>query len=197
MNSYPHPATPNRSPILLGCVGAVVMSMLSCCALAGLAVVPALGSSMPPLGSSMPPPPVPNPTRPDVTIIVAEPYLNRALTDSLPGTVQGKTTLDVQPGNRLVVTAMFDLALTEVQVVTTLHLAAEAGQIQIVVESIEAGGHDILRLLGTDSDALSQAMSAAIQEQVEAGLGKGAQVMGIVTNEERITVTARWASQGK
>lgn len=190
MNTHPHRATPNRSPILLGCVGAMVMSILSCCALAGLAAAPALSDSVPP-------PPVPDPTRPDVTIIVAEPYLNRALTDSLPGTVQGKATLDVQPGNRMVVTAVFDLALTELQVVTTLRLTAEAGQVQIVVENIEAGGHDILRLLGTDSDALSQAMSAAIQEQVEAGLGKGAQIMGIVTDEERITITARWASQGK
>jgi hypothetical protein len=37
-------------------------------------------------------------------------------------------------------------------------------------------------------------MSGTIQEQVEAGLGEGAQILGIGTDEERITITARWKS---
>ena len=190
MNVRTYRAPPDSSPILIGCVGAIVMSILSCCALAGLAMAPALGDSIPP-------PPVADPSRPDVTIIVKESYLNRVLTGSLPTTVPGRVTLDVQPSNRLVATAVFDLALTRLQVVTVLRLTAEAGRIQVVVLSIEAGGYDLMgliSLIGVDGNRLGQAMSGTIQEQVEAGLGEGAQILGIGTDEERITITARWKS---
>ena len=178
--------SPMRTPILLGCVGAVVMGLLSCCVLGGLAAAPALTGSVPP-------PPAPDPTQQDLTIIVAEEFLNRMLTDSLPGGGSGKATMDVQPNNRLVVTAKFDLLLTELQVVTVVLLTAEAGQLQIAVESLEAGGEDLLGLLGVDGSELTGAMSGVIQEQIVAGLGEGAQILELTTNEEQIIIMARWA----
>jgi hypothetical protein len=186
MNSRSYHASPDRTPVTLGCVGAVVMSLLSCCALAGLALAPALSESIPA-------PPAPDPARADITIIVAEPYLNRALTDALPGAVPGTATLDVRPGNRMVATAMFDLELIQVQVVTVARLAVEGGQLQVTVESFEAEGYDITSLLGVDSSGLSRAVGEAIQGQIEAGLGAGAELLGIVTDEGHLTITARWA----
>lgn len=185
MSARTHRAPPDNTPILLGCIGAMVMSILSSCALTGLAVAPALSDSIPT-------PPASDPTRPDVTAIVAESYLNRVLTSSLPTTVPGTVTLDVQPNNRLVATTVFDLALTELRVVVAIRLTARNGHIQITVESIRAGGYDITSLLGVDGSALGRSMSGAIQGQVQAGLGEGAQILGIATDEEHITITVRW-----
>jgi hypothetical protein len=162
------------------------MGVLSCCALVGLAVSPALGGSLPA-------PPVSDPGQEDITIIVKEAYLNRVLTEALPGSVPGEATLDVRPRDRLVVTTTFDLLLQEVEATVTLRIGVASGELQLVLESVEAGGQDILDLLGLDREALGQAMSRAIQEQVEAGLGQGAQILGVTMDEERIIITARWA----
>jgi hypothetical protein len=169
------------------------MSALSCLALAALAVAPALTDVVPP-------PPAPDPARPDITVVVAESYLNRAATDALPTTVPGQAALDVQPGNRLVVTVAFDLELVELQVVIALRLAVEAGMLQVTVESIEAAGYDIIDLVdlvGVDDSALSAKLSATIQGQIEAGLGASAQLLGITTDDEHISITARWALSGE
>lgn len=186
MNIRPSRASPDRTPILLGCVGALVLSLFSCCALSGLAVVPALTDSVPS-------PPASDPTRHDIAIVVGEAFLNRALTEALPGGGSGDATMDVQPDNRLVVTAGFDLFGTNLQVVITIRLTAEAGRVQLSVESVEAGEQDVLSLLGVDPGTLTGDVGKAIQEQIEAGLGEGAQIHGIVTDDERIVIMARWA----
>jgi len=151
----------------------------------GLATTPALNASVPP-------PPASDPTRQDITIVVEESYLNRALTQALPGNGSGEAMLDVQPDNRLVVNAEFDLLMTKLKVVITLRLTAEAGQIKLTLESLEAGGQDVLELLGMDPNTLTETVSEAIQQQIEAGLGEGTQLLDIVTDEEHITIMARW-----
>lgn len=175
----------DRSPVLLGCLGAAIMSVLSCCALVTLAVSPAFGDSLPP-------PPVPDPQQQDITIIVKEAYLNRTLTEALPGTVPGQATLDVQPDDRLIITTSFDVLLQELEVIVALRMGVEAGELNLALESVEAGGQDILGLLGVDREALGQKMSQAIQGQVEAGLGPGARILGVRMDEEHIIITARW-----
>jgi hypothetical protein len=161
------------------------MSVLSCCVLLGLAVSPALGDAVPL-------PPAPDPGQKDITIIVKESFLNRALTDALPATVPGEATLDVRPSDLLVVTTTFDLLLQELEVTVTLRMGVEAGKLQLMLESVEAGGEDILDLLGVDREALGEAISRAIQGQVEAGLGQGAQILGVTMDEDHIIITARW-----
>lgn len=176
----------DRSPLLLGCLGTTTMALLSCFALVGLAASPALVASLPS-------PPVSDPGQEDITIIVKETYLNRVLTEALPGSVPGEATLDVQPRDLLVVTTTFDLLLAQLEVTITLRMGVESGALQLALESVEAGGQDILDLLGVDQEALGQALSRAIQEQVEAGLGQGAQVLGVTMDEEHIIITVRWA----
>ena len=183
MNS---PLISDRRPILLGCLGTAIMGLLSCCVLVGLAASPALGDSLPPSPAS-------DPGQKDITIIVKEAYLNQALTQALPGPVPGKATLDVRPSDLLVVTTSFDLLLQKLEVTITLRMGVEAGELQLALESVEAGGQDILDLLSVDREALGQAMSNAIQGQVEAGLGQGAQVLSATMDEEHIIITARWA----
>jgi hypothetical protein len=166
------------------------MSVLSCCVLLGLAVSPAVGDSLPP-------PPVSDPGREDITIIVKEAYLNRAVTESLPGSVPGEAALDIRPPDLLVATTTFDLLLQELEVTVTLRMGAEGGKLRLAVESVEAGGEDILDLLGVDREALGQAISRTIQGQVEAGLGEGAQILGVTMDEQNIIITARWALSGQ
>jgi hypothetical protein len=175
----------DNGPILLGCLGTAIMGVLSCCALVGLAASPALGGYLPS-------PPVSGPGQEDITIIVKEAYLNRALTEALPGSVSGEATLDVRPQDLLVVTTTFDLLLQELEVTITLRMGVESGELQLALESVEAGGQDILDLLGVDREALGQAMSRAIQGRVEAGLGQGAQILGVTMDEEHIIITAGW-----
>jgi hypothetical protein len=127
-----------------------------------------------------------------MTIVVRETYVNRALTEALPGGGTGEARLDVQPDNRLVVTADFDLLLTKLKVVITIRLTAEAGQVNLTVESLEAGDLDVFGLLGVDPNSLIQSMSGTIQEQIEAGLGEGARVHGIRTDDEHLIITARY-----
>jgi hypothetical protein len=147
----------------------------------------------PALGGALPSPPVPDPSQEDITIIVKEAYLNQVLTGALPGSVPGKATLDVQPGDLLVIRTTFDLLLQELEVNVTLRMGVEAGKLQLGLEGVEAGGQDILDLLGVDREALGEEMSRAIQGQVEAGLGEGAQILGVRMDEEHIIITARWA----
>jgi len=176
----------NYSPILLGCLGAAIMAVLSCCTLVAVAVSPIIDGSLPPT-------PVPNPNQEDITIIVREAYLNRVMSESLPGPMKGAATLDVRPGGLLVVTTSVDLVFQELEVTVPLRLGVEDGKLELALESIEAGGEDILDLLGVDREALGEAMSEAIQGQIEAGLGEGAQILGITMDEDHIIITARWA----
>jgi len=176
----------NYGPILLGCMGAAIVGLLSCCALVALVVSPAMDGSLPPR-------PVPDPNQEDITIIVREAYLNRVMSESLPGPMKGAATLDVQPGGLLVVTTSVDLVLQKLEVTVTLRMGVKDGELQLSLESVEAGGEDILDLLGVDREALGEAMSEAIQSQVEAGLGEGAQILGITMDEDHIIITARWS----
>ena len=178
-------AATQRGPLLLGCVGALLASIISCCALTGLAMAPALGGSVPP-------PPAPDPARPDITILANEQFMNRMVTDALPEAIPAEAELDVQPGNRLVVRAKVDLLLTEVDVEMSILLAVQDGRVQFTVERFEAGGQDLVELLGVDADELTQTMGEAMQKQIEAGLGPGAQLMSITTDDENLIITARW-----
>ncbi|MGD9029700.1 MAG: hypothetical protein PVG25_07780 [Anaerolineae bacterium] len=159
--------------------------MLSCCALLALAVIPALTDSLPQ-------PPIPDHGQQDITIIVEEAYLNRLLTEVVPGSVPGEATLDVQPDDLLVINTAFDVLLQQLEVIITLRMGVEEGELQLSLESIEAGGQDILDLLGVDREALGQAIGNAIQGQVEAGLGEGARILGVRMDEEHIIITAKW-----
>jgi hypothetical protein len=173
-----------RGPIVLGCLGAALTGLLSLCVLVGVA-----GGAF--TGETVPSPPVANPTQPDITVVVEEAYIRRALTEALPAS--GEASLDIQPDNRLVVTARFDLMLVDLDVIARLRLLVESGELDVVVESIEAGGQDILGLIGMNGDELARTMGAALQQQIEAGLGEGAQLLDLVTDDDHITFTARWA----
>ena len=184
--SGPRGVASERRPIVLGCVGALVMSMVSCCALAGLATSPAFGEAVPS-------PPSADRLLPDVTMLIREQFMNRALIEALPEAVPVKGELDVQPGNRLVFSGEFTLLIAKVPVVMTLFLTFEGGQLRIAVESIEAAGYDLTELTGMDASSLTDSLSGPLQKQIEAGLGPGAEIMGISTDDEQIIITARWA----
>ena len=186
MSARGYSATPDRVPILLGCAGALLMSVISCCLLTGLGFAPALSASVPPS-------PTDDPSQRDVTIHVRESFLNRAISEAFPTAIPGEAEMDVQPNNRLVITARFDLMLVKLEIVTTVILSSENGEIRIRVESVEAGGANILELLDVDLDELTDSTSGVIQKELESGLGEGSVLLGITTDDSRITIVARWA----
>lgn len=176
-----------RTLILTGCLVALVTALVSSCALVWLAFAPALGDTVPAASGS-------DPDQHDLTVIVKEAYLNQEVTHSLPTSVPGTVTLDVQPGNRLVATAMFDLALTELRVVTVLHISAAAGQIQVTVLSVDVAGRELMslaNLIGVSGTTLGQSMGGTIHDRVVQGLGEGARIVEVSTDDAQLTIRAR------
>ncbi len=187
----PPPSAPARPPPqravpwLWGVVVFLLMGSLSCCGVFAIAMAPALSISVPP-------PPEADPQRADLTIYVGESYLNEAVSAALPGTTAGETDLDIQPGNQIVTTADFDLLITTLQVLVTARIGVEDGEVAVWVESIEAGGSDILDLLGVTGIEVGESITGSIAERIEKELGAGAQLLDITTSEEEVILTARW-----
>ncbi len=167
----------------------VVMALASgtffACLVVGLAVAPAFGRTMPPL-------PLRSSDRPDITISVEEVYLSDMVGEALSDIIDGEATLDVRPGNLIVVTIDFELLIIRLQVVVNSRISVEQGRICVAVESIETGGHDLLDLLGMDQLVLSEDITQVIQGTLEEELGEGAQLLTIDTDETRVILTARW-----
>jgi hypothetical protein len=178
--------TPERRSIVLGCIGALIMGLVSCCAFSAIATGPAFGGSVPA-------PPEADPSRTDITMLIYEQFMNRALLEALPENIPVKGEMDVQPGNRLVFDGEFTLLLVKVPTVITLYIGFEGDELQIRLESMEAAGYDLTELTGMDASALTGAMSGPLQDQIEAGLGPGAQILGITTDDSSLIITARWA----
>ncbi len=179
-------STSEGALILTGCLVALVTGLLSSCALVAIAFAPAFSGAVPTSAGS-------DPGQHDLTAIVKEAYLNRELTHSLPTSVPGTVTLDIQPGNRLVATAVFDLALTKLRVVTTLRISAAGGTIQVTVLSVDVAGQELMglaNLIGVSGDTLGQSMSGTIKDRVEQGLGEGAQILEVSTDETYLTIKA-------
>ena len=173
------------APVWMGCLGATIVGIISSCGLLGLLLAPALGGALPD-------PPVPDPVTPDITIFVQEAYLDRMLTGALPASMGESADLDVRGDNRLVLTANIDVLLAQLDVTIILSMFAENGELKLGIESIEAAGEELMDLLDLDEDSLSEMMGGTIQEQIEAGLGEGARILGVRMDEERIILTARW-----
>jgi hypothetical protein len=180
---YSNRSEPSR--LLFGLVAAVVMAALSCCLLGALAALPALTTEVPP-------PPGPEPGQPDLTVIVLESFMNRMLAQTLPDTLSGVSELDVQPGNRLVVTTKLDLLLTDLDIVITLLFGVETGQARFTLESLEAGDYDLADLFDVNTDTLTEQMSKALQQQIVAGLGTNVELVSIVTTDDQLIIQARW-----
>lgn len=157
---------------------------LACCVLSGLALLPALSETPPETSAG-------DPAGHDITIMVKESYLNKNLTALLPENGLRGATLDVQPGNRLVTTANFQIFVVSLDLRLTARIAVVAGEIEIAVEDIETGGLSILELLGMDNVTLGKNFTQALREQLENELGEGSQLLDITTDEEHIILKAR------
>lgn len=179
------PASDRRSLVVFGCLGALLMSIVSCCLLGGLSVLPVFSGSVPA-------PPQADPARPDITIIVLESFIQRSLADALPENAADRATFDIQPGNRLVFGATVDLLLVDLDIRATLGLSVEGGQLRLRLISLDAGGQELTELFGGNLASLTDEMSRLMQEQIETGLGPGARLLAIETDEQRLIIKARW-----
>lgn len=174
-----------RTGLLYGCLGALLTSMLTCCCLVSFGVMPIFSGSVPP-------PPSMDLTRPDITIIVSETFIVRALGNALPPEMAGRATFDVQPGNRLVLQAKVNLLLIELDLRAVFRLAVENGELHLALERLDAAGQEWTEIFGSNADTLMQQIGRLMQQQIETGLGSGAQLMAIETDEQRLIIKARW-----
>jgi hypothetical protein len=150
-----------------------------------LAVAPAFTQDVSPL-------PEADPSQPDITILVQEAYISDMVGEALPEGVDGEAVLDIRPGNEIVTTVDFTLLIVRLTVVVNAGIAVEDGQVAVWVESVEAGGRDVLDLVGVDQITLGENITGEIQEGLEEELGEGARLLTIVTDETHVILTARW-----
>ena len=181
----PYRRGPSSALILPGCISAVVMAVVSCCLLGGLAVLPAFVTEIPES-------PAADPAQPDLAIVVQESFLKRVVAEVLPESLAEAAELDVQAGNRFVITSRMDLLLVDLDVQITLLFGVEAGQIKFSLESLETGGYNLADLLNVNIDALTDMISQAVQDQISAGLGAEAYFLSVATTDDAIVLRARW-----
>ncbi len=120
-----------QGALLAGCLAALIVSLLSCALFTGLAVSPAFTTSVPP-------PPVSNPADRDLTIVVKEAYLQRTLIETLPAAVSEGASLEVRDDNRLVISTAFDLLIHSLEIVITIYMSAQDGELNVRIDTIEA-----------------------------------------------------------
>ncbi|NLE99468.1 MAG: hypothetical protein GX601_00670 [Anaerolineales bacterium] len=175
----------SSSLVLPGCISAIVMAVISCCLLGGLAVLPAFVTQIPePLAA--------DPAQPDLAVVVQESFLKRVIAEVLPESLAEAAELDVQADNRFVITSRMDLLLVDLDVQITLLFGVEAGQIKFSLESLETGGYDLAELLNINIDALTEMISQAAQDQIAAGLGAKAYFLSVTTTDDAVVLRARW-----
>lgn len=177
-------ATP--PPYLIAALASALAVPLTLCLVLGLLMAPAFDASVPT------PPPL-DPNSPNVTVRVAETYLNDALTRALPQGVPGEAELDVKPDGLLIIHAHFPLLLLDLHVTLNNRISVMGEQIQIRVEGIKTGGEEILDLIGVDEVTLGKDLSTALKRRLETELGEASRILEIRTDEQYITLTAHLA----
>jgi hypothetical protein len=162
------------------------MSLIACCGLSAAATWPAFDATVPP-------PPGAEPDRPDVTMMIRESFMNRALVDAVPENIPITGQMDVQPGNRLVFEGDVKILVAEVPVVISLRIGFDGDAVRVSIESMEAAGYDLTDMIGMDASSLTESISRPLQEQIEAGLGPGAEILEITTDDDQLIIAARWS----
>lgn len=169
---------------LLALVAAGLAFCMACCGIFGLALLPALSEAAPAALAG-------GPTGHDLTIMVRESYLNKSVAAILPDKGLQGATLDVQPGNRIVTTANFDVLFISLELKIVARIAVVDGEIQVSIEEIQTGGRNLLEFLGMDNVTVGENFTRMLREQLENELGEGAQLLDITTDEEHIILKAR------
>jgi hypothetical protein len=169
---------------LLALGTALVSGLCFFCAIMGLV----LGSAF---GDTVAASPETDPSQPDLTLYVSEKYVSAMIDETLPGGIRGDTELDVRPDNLLVLTTHLDLFLVKPEIVISSRLSVVDGRIQIQVEDVDAGGHNIFNLIGVDGWMLGDDLVDMIQRGLERELGAGSRLLDIRTDDNWIILKAR------
>ncbi len=187
-SSRGQPASPVQLGAL-GCAGALLGMLLATCGLSMLIVWMAMGTS------SLPPP-TSDPSQPDIVITVQEAYFTQLLAQSMPAGWVEDLRFDMQPGNRLVLsgrikTTFFGQTL-EGDLSATVLLDARDGNLVIEIKDVNVSGFALSGIGATFIHDLSERISQIINEQIKAGLGPGAFIMSVVTDDQQLVIRARW-----
>lgn len=191
MQSPPRPLnrpSPSNQLWLVGCIGALVGMVVGTCGFGLVALVAMWGQvSLQTIAPS-------DSTQPDITITVQEEFFTQMMAQSLPFGWGKDLKLDVQPGNRLVLTGRLKTTFLgqtlETDVSALITLNAQNGQLVVNVQEVNVSGFAVGGM-GETFD-LSKRLSAIINEQVKAGLGPNAYIMSIVTDDRQLVIRARW-----
>jgi len=173
--------------LALGCLGAVVGSLLGVVLLAVGAVL-AMGSAP---GEPFAQPATANA---DIRVIVQESYFNAMVAKAVPQSWQGNLEMDLQPGNRIAIGGRVTASIfgqdIEGDVSGTVGIAAQDGLIVLTLEDVEAFGFSLASLGQTFTADLWQDVSEIVNQQVRNGLGEGAQVLAVTTDDTTLTLEA-------
>jgi len=191
----PPPARPARQPaplgglLTLGCLGIVLGLLLGAC---GFAAILTVGAG----GTALPTPPEADTTRPDIAISIREQYFGDLLAQSLPEDWARELKIDVKPDNRIetrgrVSTSIFGQKV-EGDMAATIVLQARDGKLQVEMEEIEVMGFSIGGIGEGFTKKLLGDINNLINDQVKAGLGEGAYIMKVTTDDRTLAIDVRF-----
>lgn len=180
----PERTTGGASRLILTLIALGLIACLSCCGVVALAVLPSMSAETPVVIRG-------DPTGHDISIWVRESYINKNLTAILPDQGLKDAYLDVQLDNHLVVAANFEVFSLPVGLEVTARMSVVNGEIEIVVESVESGGQNLMEFLGLTQVTLGENFTRALKEQLENELGEGSELLDISTDDNHIILWAR------
>lgn len=174
-----------------GCLGLILGIAISVCGLAALIALAASGGSLPALPAERPPE--------DLAITVQEAYLQQALAQNLPALPSGLASdimLDLQAGNRLLFSGKLGSSLPGLalkgDVSGVVHLDARDGKLVISFSDLKVLGFALPAIGNTLANELTAGLNQRIDEQLTAGLGSDARLVGVTTDERQMILQVRW-----
>ncbi len=163
--------------------------MLAACGLGAVGLMTAFTA---PLAAPAPP----DPLQADVTITIQEAYFAHMLAQSSSAPWGNAFTLDIQPGNRLALAGRVSATIVgqtlEGDVSAVITLSADDGQLRAVIEQVNVSGLAISGMAETFVNELSERISLMINDQIQLGLGQGATILSVATDEKQLVIRARW-----
>jgi len=157
---------------------------VSVCGLAALIALAATGGSLP---------------AEDLSITIQEAYLQQALAQNLPALPSGLAsdiTLDLQPGNVLLFSGKLGSTLPGISlkgdVSGVVRLDVRDGKLVVSFSDLKVLGFTLPAIGNTLANELTAGLNQQIDEQLAAGLGPDASVVGLSTDDRQMLLRVRW-----
>jgi hypothetical protein len=146
-------------------------------------------------GQALPPPPEAAADEADISIAVYEQYFGDMLAQSLPEEWATDLHIDVKPDNQIETRSRIKMSFfgqtIEGDMAATVTLRARDGKLVIEMEQVEVLGFDISGVSDALASKFLDDVNELVNQQVQDGLGEGARITSVTTDDTRLVIEAR------